>query len=158
MADPSLTSERIQADFERDGAFRTIAQYVERKLISTDEATQWKSRLFALFQDKIEEARREVRHLDASLARLADIARNGARNRRFQSPDPDVLRLAHELTTFDSWIISLYETDLTMVSYGAPERARAKPAEMQKAMDELYKKRSAAKNWGLKAPELFKLG
>jgi hypothetical protein len=40
----------------------------------------------------------------------------------------------------------------------ATHKIEMSPAEMQKAMDELYKKRSAAKNWGLKAPELFKLG
>lgn len=156
--DPSLTSDRIQRDFERDGAFAAIRQYVLDKKITREEATDMHRRLFALFQDKIEEGRREVKRLDACLARLADVARHGAHQGLYQDQDPNVMKLAHELTVFDGWVISLYETDLSMISYGAPERARAKPAEMQKAMEALYSKRSVGKDWRLKVPDLFKLG
>jgi hypothetical protein len=59
---------------------------------------------------------------------------------------------------FDGWMISLYETELTMLGYALPERAKAKPIEMAKSMEALAQKRLAENRMGLKAPELFKVG
>ena len=54
--------------------------------------------------------------------------------------------------------MSIYETDLSMICYGAPERAKAKPLEMARSMQALTQKRLAEHDFALKAPELFKLG
>jgi hypothetical protein len=155
---PSLTTQKIASDFETEGAFSAINDYVDRKLISADEASSLVAQLFRLYQAKVEEAQKEVRHLDAVLGRLAHIARGGTHKRPYQSRDPQIVGLAHELTVFDGWVISLYETDLTMISYGAPDRARAKPLEMQRSMDALYRKRREEMQWSLNAPELFRRG
>ena len=39
--DPKLTSQKIAADFEKNGAFNTINDYVESGLISTSQAERW---------------------------------------------------------------------------------------------------------------------
>jgi len=153
-----LTSQAIAQDFARDGAFHSINNYVREKKITPETASAWTAQLFAVFEEKIKEAQREVQHLQTSLMRLADAARRGKRKHAYKEIDPHVVSLAHELTTFDGWVMSLYETDLTMISYGAPERARAKPAEMAKSMDALYAKRLEEMKFTLNAPELFKLG
>lgn len=72
--------------------------------------------------------------------------------------DPLVMSPAQELGAFDGSWMSLHETDPTMISYGAPDRARAKPNEMAAPMNALCQKRLEEMKFQLKAPELFKLG
>lgn len=153
-----LDTRKIAEDFNRDGAFRTLRSYVQQGTISKDQAAQWTAQLFKIFAAKIEEAKKEVKRLDAVLQRLAVVAAQGKRKRAYVDQDPLVLSLAHELGAFDGWVMSLYETDLTMISYGAPDRARAKPNEMAASMNALYQKRLEEMKFQLKAPELFKLG
>lgn len=153
-----LDTRKIAEDFNRDGAFRTLRSYVQQGTISKDQAAQWTAQLFKIFAAKIEEAKKEVKRLDAVLQRLAVVAAQGKRKRAYVEQDPLVLSLAHELGAFDGWVMSLYETDLTMISYGAPDRARAKPNEMAASMNALYQKRLEEMKFQLKAPELFKLG
>ena len=66
--------------------------------------------------------------------------------------------MAREVTTFDNWVMSLYETDLTMIWLGNPERAQSKPLEMARSMEALRQKRLTELDFGLNAPELFKRG
>lgn len=153
-----LDTRKIAEDFNRDGAFRTLRTFVRQGTISKEQAAQWTAQLFKIFAAKIEEAKKEVKRLDAVLQRLAVVAAQGKRKRAYVEQDPLVLSLAHELGAFDGWVMSLYETDLTMISYGAPDRARAKPNEMAASMNALYQKRLEEMKFQLKAPELFKLG
>lgn len=152
-----LDMRKIADDFNKDGAFRTLRSYVRQETITKDQAAHWTAQLFNIFAEKIEEAKKEVRRLDTVLQRLSAIAAQGKRKRAYTEPDPLVTSLAHELGTFDGWVMSLYESDLTMISYGAPERARAKPNEMAASMHALYQKRLEEMKFALKAPDLFKL-
>jgi hypothetical protein len=153
-----LTTQAIAQDFARDGAFHTINDYVREKKITAETASAWTAQLFAVFEEKIKEAQREVQHLQTNLMRLAAVAARRKRKHAYKEIDPHVVSLAQELTTFDGWVMSIYETDLTMISYGAPERARAKPGEMAKSMEALYAKRLDEMKFTLNAPDLFKLG
>jgi hypothetical protein len=66
--------------------------------------------------------------------------------------------LSRELTAFDGWIISLMESYLTLLFFGNPERANAKPNEIAKSMQALTQKRVSSMNFMLKDPSLFKVG
>ena len=150
---------KLAQEFMDEGAFVVIDRYVREGKITAGIASAWMKQVFALFDAKVKEAQQEARRLDAVLARLAHLTAQGAaRARPYQPSDPLVMSLAHELTTFDNWVISLYETDLSMISYGAPARAKAKPAEMMKAMDALYQKRLTDMDFAKNAPELFTRG
>ena len=153
-----LDTRKIAEDFNRDGALRTLRSYVQQGTITKDQAAQWTAQLFKIFALKIEEAKKEVQRLDAVLQRLAVVVAQGRRKRAYVEQDPLVMSLAQELGAFDGWVMSLYETDLTMISYGAPDRARATPSEMAASMNALYQKRLEEMKFQLKAPELFKLG
>lgn len=155
---PRIDQHKLAAEFSNEGAFVVINRYVSSGQITPEEASGWVAQVFALFEAKVREAQQEVRRLDAVLARLALITAQGSRKHPHQNRDPLVVSLAHELTTFDNWVMSIYETDLTMMSYGAPDRAKAKPMEMAKAMEALYQKRLTEMNFGLNAPELFTRG
>ena len=54
--------------------------------------------------------------------------------------------------------MSLYETDLTMVDFGAPSRGKDKASEFAASYDALRRKRVAELDFKLKDPSLFKIG
>ena len=157
MGDP-IDQRKLAAEFNSDGAFSVINRYVKSGQISPDEASAWVAQTFQLYAAKVREAQKEVRHLDAVLARLAHVTAEGGRKHRYQPVDPLVLSLARECTTFDNWVMSIYETDLTMIHYANPARAKAKPQEMAKSLDALYQKRLQDMNFALNAPDLFTQG
>lgn len=155
---PQIDFHKLAVEFNNEGAFTVIDRYVSTGQITPEHASGWIAQVFALFEAKVREAQKEVRRLDAVLARLAHVTARGSRKHPYQKFDPLVVSLAHEATTFDNWVMSLYETDLSMISYGAPDRAKAKPMEMARAMEALYQKRLKEMNFALNSPELFTRG
>jgi hypothetical protein len=153
-----IDMRKLAQEFMDEGAFVVIDRYVRSGQISPEVASGWVQQVFLLYQQKVQEAQREVKRLDAVLGRLAAVAAQGSRKRPYLERDPLVISLAHEVTTFDNWVMSIYETDLSMISYGAPERAKAKPMEIAKSMQALTQKRLAERDFGLNAAELFKRG
>jgi len=152
---PPLTTEALAHQFAREGAFQALRNNVESGAISAETASQWTAQIFGVFHSKVDEAKKEVHHLQQALHRLDHVTLRGTRPRPYQLQDPLVMQLAHEATTFDDWVVSLMETDLTMIFLGAPGRARAKPQELAKAMATLTQKRIDELKFTLKAPELF---
>jgi len=141
----------------RDGAFSALVGFVERGDFSPKDGSYFLGKIFEYYLHKLREAQTEVRRIDTVLQRMVQICESGKAQRPWQSRDPRVLQLAHEMTTFDGWVISLYETNLTMLGVGNPQRGREKVHEMARSMDALWAKREQELNVGLKAPELFKL-
>jgi hypothetical protein len=154
MAAAPSTQELAQ-QFATRGAFNAILENVKKGAISTETASQWIAQLFTVYSSKVDEAKREVRHLDLVLQRLAHVTQQGAHPRPYEDRLPLLRQLSQELTTFDNWVVSLMETDLTMIWLAAPERARAKPQELAKAMAALTQKRIDQQKLSLNAPDLF---
>ena len=155
---PPIDMRLLARQMAQEGAFSVINDYVEQGKITKEVAAHWTAQFFGAFADKVKEAQTEIRKLESALQRLAAVTAQGKRTRPYNPQDPLIYSLAHELTTFDGWVISLYESDLTMISWGAPERAREKPGEFAAAMNALYAKRLEEHNINLSAPGLFKLG
>jgi hypothetical protein len=156
--DPSIFNYKAAEDFSNEGAFVAIYRYVREGQLSAEQAASLISRMYLLYDMKVKEAQKEVRRIDAVLARLAHLTTQGQQKRPYEPRDAMLLSLANECTTFDNWVMSLYETDLSMISYARPDRAKAKPIELAKAFEALHKKRLDDMNFALNAPELFKLG
>ena len=156
MAD--IDMNRVMHDMATEGSFHAIRRYVAENKISKEQASAWVAQIFSAMADQVKEARREMRRLDSVLARLSGVIEQGKRPRAFNPRDAVFSNLARELTTFDNWVMSLYETDLTMIHFGNPERAKAKPLEMARAMNELYAKRLEDHSFLKSAPELFTTG
>ncbi|BCW87118.1 hypothetical protein sos41_02440 [Alphaproteobacteria bacterium SO-S41] len=156
MAD--IDMKKLAHEMATEGAFHVIRRYVAENQISKEDASRWVAQIFVALAEKVKEAQRELRRLETVLVRLKGVTDTGKRARLFNPRDSLFLSLARELTTFDNWVISLYETDLSMISLGNPERARAKPVEMARAMDALYAKRLEDHDFLLKAPDLFRTG
>ena len=151
-------SRTMAQDFARDGAFSAIAEYVEKGEISKEIASAFVAQTFEFYRNKIKEGRKEIAHLSAALDRLDHIAQAASHKRPYVALDPEVISLSREIAVFDSWVMSLYETDLSMIWWGAPERARNKPTEMARSMNELFEKRVKELDFNLRDTSLFKLG
>lgn len=153
-----IDMNRVMHDMATEGSFHVIRRYVAENKISKEQASAWVAQIFRALGDEVKEARKEMRRLDAVLARLGSVIEQGKRPRPFNPRDALFGNLARELTTFDNWVMSLYETDLTMIHFGNPDRAKAKPLEMARSMNELYAKRLEDHSFLKSAPELFRLG
>lgn len=65
-------------------------------------------------------------------------------------------QFTNNLITFDAWVVSLVESDLTMTGMLNPSHTRKKITEMAAALNALMDKRAAAGHPLLAAPELFR--
>ena len=154
-----ITKQLMAEEFDRKGAFKALAEFVAEGSMSKQEAEKMRAQVFNLFLKQVQEAKDEVNRLNSSIARLEQICRAGAAARpgpTWAERPPEVHRLAEEIVTFDGWVVSLYETAITMMYFGAPDRARAKPAEMANSLEALRQKRLKALDLDLKDPSLFK--
>lgn len=156
-----LTNELFAQEVQRSGAFGAILNLTKEGTMSEDVAVRMIKKAFKNFLEQVREAQKEVRRLDAVLARLAPICDAGVhQNLSPKSPAfaNKVRELAHEVTTLDNWVVSLYETDLSMMWLGNPDRAAAKPIEFANSMAVLRQKRMTEMSAVLKDPSLFHRG
>lgn len=154
----SESSREIAQEFFKKGAFKTIRDRLDQRRISDEEAIAWTEQVFASYGRMIAEARKELVHLSAVLTRLDAAARAGSRLPRgkWSVAAPHIQRLGHEVSVFDNWVVSLYETDLSMIAMALPELAVRKPQEMARAFESLQQKRFDAVSLKLKDPSLFR--
>jgi 6-phosphofructokinase len=152
-----LDMNKVQQDFATEGAYKVIRRYVREGKIAPETGVRWAAQIFEALAIKAEEAQKEVGHLKQVVERLQHVCRQG-KPQSFDRLEATLQTLAREMTTFDGWVISLYETELTMLWMVNPERAKAKPLEMARSMEELTSKRMTERDFMLKAPDLFKVG
>jgi hypothetical protein len=155
----SITTQVMAEEFDRKGMFKGLADFVKEGSMSAQEANQIRTAVFKLFLKQVHEAKSEVNHLKGSIERLEHICRAGASARPgaiWVDRPSELERLAQEIMTFDGWVVSLYETAITMMYFGNPDRARAKPTEMVNSLEALRQKRVRQLDLDLKDPSLFK--
>lgn len=153
----ALDTMTMAQDFARAGAFSSIRTYVKRGDIDAATASAYTAQVFSMYKSKIAEGRKELERLPAVLDRMEGVVKASAHRRPYNPQDPQVIALARELVAFDGWVMSLYETDLTMIWWGAPERGRDKAGEMAQAMGALFDKRLRELQFNLRDTGLFRL-
>jgi len=144
-------------ELNKVGVFNALVKFVENGELSKEEGAKMHAHTFAFYAEKVREAQTEVRRIDAVLGRMASLCATGKQVTPWKGKGPLVDKLASEARALDGWVISLYETDLTMIRFAAPELGKARPNEMAKSMDALWEKRMAAVNLRLKGTGEFKL-
>jgi hypothetical protein len=149
---------KLRQDFAAEGAFGAIMRYVREGQVSSTVAEGWAAFVFKDLGDRVSEAKEEIRRIEQVLDRLAQVCAQGAKTPMFDELALRALGLSRDLNTLDGWLISLYETELTMLLFVNPPRAKEKPAQMARSMQALIQKRIAEGNFLLKAPELFRPG
>jgi hypothetical protein len=152
-----MTQEEWKRELNRVGVFNAVVTFVEQGKMTKEEGAKMLAHTFAFYSEKVREAKSEVRRTDAVLTRMDAICDMGRRAVPWNGKGPHVEPLAYEVRALDGWVMSLYETDLTMMRLGAPDIGRTRAREMAASMDVLWEKRLAAYNMRLKGTGEFKL-
>jgi hypothetical protein len=150
-----LSNRELVEEFSKRGAFKAIEHFVDTGAITKEQAAVYVRAIYDYFLRQVQEAQREVRRLHAVLGRLVVLCDQGRRTKTWAPRDPVVGKLAQEIGALDGWVMSLYETDLTMVDFGAPSRGKDKASEFAASYDALRRKRIAELDFKIKDPSLF---
>lgn len=152
-----MTKEMWKNEPNRVGVFNTIVNFVAQGHLSKADAAKGLAHTFGFYGEKVQESKSEVRRIDAVLNRLSTLCATGTRVVPWNGKGPLVDQLSFEVRALDGWVMSLYETDLTMIRLGAPELGRTRAMDMARSMDTLWEKRMEAYNLRLKDTGAFKL-
>jgi hypothetical protein len=129
----------------REGFFVGLERLRQEGKLSASDVGKVRASMFEYLTNRVAESQREVHKIQAVLGRLHGICRAGMN----PSPLPLVFsgpvnRLGPELQALDGWVVSLYETDLTMVGVLNPTTRRQHPQAFAQSMDKLWQKREVA--------------
>ncbi len=153
-----ITLEKAnQLAFEQ-GGFVSLETLVREYVVSLKTEGRILGEFFRTLLSQIAEAQKETRHIQAALARMEQTCREGSHTRprgygERQSPLID--RFQRDLWALDGWVVSLVETDLTLVGFVSHSFARSKVSQLNQAMTALLHKREAGLFPFLKDPTLF---
>jgi hypothetical protein len=150
-----LSRKASTDEIMKSGAFRAVRHFVETGAMTKEQASRFTAEIYEFFLLKTCEAKNEIRRIEAVLNRIEQICRAGKIAKPWIPNDPSIDRLGRDVMAFDGWVMSLYETDLTLVGVGAPHIVHAKPFEMWASREKLWEKRLEKLHLGLKIPELF---
>jgi hypothetical protein len=139
----------------KEGAFRGLRQLESMRQITPAESKAAKVSFMKTILDEVSEARKELAHLQTALTALGNAAQNGVSQHGGPS-EATIDQMTNHLITFDAWVISLVETDLTIAGFLNPGHTRNKITEMSRALNALMDKRAAEKHPVLDDPNLFR--
>lgn len=152
------TNRELVEEISKRGAFQALDHFVETGTITKELASIYGAAMYGYFLGQIQEAQREVLRLQAVLTRVKMLCEEGRRARTWVARDPRAAKLSQELVALDGWVISLYETDLTMWDFATPERGKDKAYEFADSYDALRQKRLTEVDFKIKDSTLFKVG
>ncbi len=153
-----ITLEKANRLAFEQGAFVSLETLVREYGVSLKTEGRILGEFFRQLSLQIAEAQKETRHIQAALARMEQTCREGshARPRRYgEGPSLLVDRFQRDLWALDGWVVSLLETDLTLVGFVSHSFARDKVCRLNQAMNALLRKREAGLFPFLKDPALF---
>ncbi len=142
----------------RSGVFVGLAEISRTKNLSDKQAGALRANIFQFFGHRVAEAKREVEKIQAVLHRIEAVCREGMAARSIGPGmifSPPVDRFHQEVNALDGWVVSLYETDLTILGNINPGTRHQRPQEFGKAMDTLWQKREQTLKVGLKDDKAF---
>lgn len=152
-------NSRLNADqvsvLMTEGTFRGVRMLLEQKKLTDDEARAVLARSYEALLLEVEEAQKELHHIQSALTRLENICRQGRQNKNPGAGEHLHQQMGDNVVNLDNWIVSLMETDLTITGMLNPSLTRNKINQFGVAMNELMNKRAVAKNPVLDDPQLF---
>jgi hypothetical protein len=139
----------------REGTFHGLRSLLNSGQITSEQASEVLARSYGAILGELEEAKRELKHIQNALTQLENVCRSGARSRNAKVGDINHQQLGQNLVTFDGWVVSLMETDLTITGMLNPTHTRSKIEQFGIAMNALMTKRAAEGHPVLDDPSLF---
>jgi hypothetical protein len=140
-----LTKEEANQILVNNGWFSGLNIINAKHSPTREQATKAKAHAFALLLAKVLEAKAEITKLQTSVARLESICRSGMVPKpaeAFEPNTPDVGRVQDEALAFDGWVISLLESDMSLLAAIVnPETAGGRVKSLQASFAELWVRR-----------------
>ena len=137
-----MTKAELNKIAVEEGWFNSLDTIQKRTSLSKEKGAQIKAGMFGLILSKIEEAKREIAKLEASVQRMEAAARAGAIAKPAEglnSKSADIMRLRAELKAFHGWTISLLESDISiLMAVETPTIAGESVRGIQKSFAELF--------------------
>jgi hypothetical protein len=140
----------------KEGTFHGLRQLLSSRQITDGEASEIIARSYGAVLQEIEEAKKELQHIQNALIRLESICRSGKQLKNSKPGDPLHTQLGDNVVIFDNWTVSLMETNLSITGMLNPALTRKKISEFATAMNALMDKRASQLNPVLDDKELFK--
>jgi hypothetical protein len=157
---PLATREQVIAELWNHGFFPGFDEIVRKYRPDARESASFKSYLFELILKEIAEAKKEVGRLQMALDRMESKCRLGRNNpgNPTSGLDPGTTALKGEVQAIDGWIMSLFESDITLLHYilglqTASNRSRT----MHDSMKIVMQKRRTELSLSVSDPSAFKL-
>lgn len=153
-----ITLEKANRLAFEQGAFVSLETLVREYGVSPAKGERLLGEFFRMLLLQITEAQKEMRHIQAALARMEQTCREGSHvkpNGWSRGASPLIERFQRDLWALDGWVVSLLETDLTLVGFVSHSFARSKVCQLNQAMNALLRKREAGLFPFLKDPALF---
>lgn len=149
-----LNNEQVTV-LMREGTFHGIEMLQKQNKITAAEASEVLARSYGALLEQVEEAKKELQHIQSNLMRLEAACRQG-KQARGQTPVTTTRQnLGDSVVNLDNWIVSLMETNLTITGMLNPALTRNKITQFGIAMNALMDKRAAEKHPVLDDPSLF---
>ncbi len=149
-----LTSEQVSV-LMREGTFHGVESLLKQNKMSQAEAAEILARSYGALLEEVEEAKKELQHIQTNLLRLEAACRQGKQNRGSRPAGTTRQNIGDTVVNMDNWIVSLMETNLTITGMLNPSLTRNKITQFGIAMNALMDKRAAEKNPVLDDPTLF---
>ena len=153
-----ITIEKANQLVFEQGAFVSLDTLMREYGVSVEKGGRLLGEFFRLLLLQIAEAQKETRHIQAALTRMEQTCREGSHARpsgHGEMRSPLIDRFQRDLWALDGWVVSLLETDITLVGFVSPSLARNKVCQLNQAMNALLHKREAGLFPFLKDPALF---
>lgn len=147
-----MTREELNKIATEEGWFNSIDTIQRKALLTNEVGAQIKAGMFKLILKKVDEAKKEIARLEASVNRLEAAARAGAIAKPAEgknSKSADIMRIRQEMKAFHGWTISLLESDISILA------AVENPTVAGEAVRGLQ--RSFAELWALRVEAGFKM-
>ena len=126
----------------QQGFFVGLENLRQQRKLSADDVGKVRASLFMFLKARIAESRREIEKIQAVLSRLEATCQEGISPRPVDSVfSGPVNRLGADIQALDGWVVSLYETDLTIVGVVNPTTRKQQPLNFARSMDSLWLKR-----------------
>jgi hypothetical protein len=136
--------ETVKQTVVKQGFFVGLENLRQQGKLTPQDVGNVRATLFAFLKARIAESQREIQKIQAVLHRLEATCAEGVTKRPvdlvFSGP---VNRLGADINALDGWIVSLYETDLTIVGVINPTTRRQQPISFAQSMDRLWQRRES---------------
>jgi hypothetical protein len=141
------------------GYFYGLKKILEEYDLSKEVAAKLKARLFEHILVKVSEAKKEIAKLQDGVERLEAACRAGMvvqPAEGHQAFSPAVNRLVGEMQPFDGWVISLLESDISLLAtINNPETAGVRVNGLKESFANLWNLRMPGRNPFGNAPDVF---